>query len=232
MGQDLSIFQLILHASLVVKIVLGILLAFSIVSWAIIITKFISLSVIGLQLDRFRHKFDNMLGNMSELYNTTNNMNIRTTSRIFCLCLKEYNNLIKRGVNNNQIIMQNVERKILSIIEEETLQCESKLSILATFGSVSPYIGLLGTVWGIMSAFINIGNASDVTLASVAPGIAEALITTAFGLFVAIPAYIFYNKFLTKVNIINAKMMIFGDELLNIINSRLDVKLKDVGHDE
>jgi biopolymer transport protein TolQ len=227
MGQDLSILQLILSASLVVKLVLIILLIFSILSWGIIFTKTFSLSKIYLQLNLFHKKFNNMSNNISELYNTTYCDNIRASARIFCLSLKEYNLLVKQNIRNNQIIMQNVERKILSVIDEEVTICENGISVLATFGSVSPYIGLLGTVWGIMSAFIGIGNIGQATLASVAPGIAEALVTTAFGLFVAIPAYIFYNKFTTKINLITTKMTTFGDELLNMINSRIETKLRD-----
>ena len=227
MGQDLSIFQLILDASFVVKVVLFILLIFSVLSWAIIFSKMISLSKICFQLNLFNKKFGNMSSNISELYNLTYSNDMRTSAKVFCLSLKEYNLLVKQNISNNEVIMQNVERKIFSVIDEEVNICESGISILATLGSVSPYVGLLGTVWGIMSAFISIGSVGQATLASVAPGIAEALVTTAFGLFVAIPAYIFYNKFTTQINNINTKMSVFGDELLNIINSRLEFRLKD-----
>ncbi len=227
MGQDLSIFQLILNASFVVKVVLFILLIFSVLSWSIIFAKMISLSKIHFQLNLFNKKFGNMSNNISELYNLTYSDSMRTSAKVFCLSLKEYNLLVKQNIRNNEVIMQNVERKIFSVIDEEVNISESGISILATLGSVSPYIGLLGTVWGIMSAFISIGSVGQATLASVAPGIAEALVTTAFGLFVAIPAYIFYNKFTTKINTITTKMTIFGDELLNIINSRLESRLRD-----
>lgn len=227
MGQDLSIFQLILNASFVVKLVLLILLIFSILSWGIIFAKMISLSKMSFQLNLFIKKFSGMSNNLSELYNLSYSDNMRNSARIFCLSLKEYNLLVKQNIRNNEIIMQNVERKIISVIDEEIAICENSISILATFGSVSPYIGLLGTVWGIMSAFINIGSVGQATLASVAPGIAEALVATAFGLFVAIPAYIFYNKFTTTINTITIKMTTFGDELLNMINSRLETKVRD-----
>ena len=119
------------------------------------------------------------------------------------------------------MILLNVERTLSSTVEEEIDRYEHSLSTLATFGSVSPYIGLLGTVWGIMHAFIGLGSLGQATLTTVAPGIAEALVATAIGLFVAIPAYIFYNKFTAEVNSLNNKMNKFGDDFLNLISRRL-----------
>lgn len=140
---------------------------------------------------------------------------------MFYAGLSEYNRMSKSGVNSKDAITTNIERALTATIDEELNSFESHLSTLATFGSVSPYIGLLGTVWGIMHAFIGLSNTGQATLSSVAPGIAEALVATAIGLFVAIPAYMAYNKFTSDVNYLYNKMNRFGDEFLNLINRKL-----------
>ena len=140
---------------------------------------------------------------------------------MFYAGLSEYNPLNKTGVNNKVAIMENIERALAASLDDELNTHESRSSTLATFGSVSPYIGLLGTVWGVMHAFIGLGSTGQATLAAVAPGIAEALIATGIGLFVAIPAFMAYNKFTSDVGVLEKKMNNFGDEFLNTINRRL-----------
>ena len=221
MNQGFSILQLIMNASFVVQVVIGLLLICSIISWGIIFSKWVYLAKIKIATVSFAKKF-NTSDNISELYgNIKQKSRSHSTALMFFNGINEYNKLNQQGVKDQEIIMLNMERTLSSTAEEEVSHYESGLSTLATFGSVSPYIGLLGTVWGIMHAFIGLGTSGQATLAQVAPGIAEALIATAIGLFVAIPAYIFYNIFLTDINKLNSKMNQFGDEFLNLINRRI-----------
>ncbi len=221
MGQEISIMQLILNASIVVQIVIGILLFFSIISWGIIFSKWISLRIAKNQTYSFLKQFQNS-SNITSLYTSiVNRKNKHCTTAIFFNGINEYNKINKQGITNKSTIMENLERSVTSTIDAEIDIYEQQLPTLATFGSVSPYIGLLGTVWGIMHAFIGLGNSGQATIATVAPGIAEALIATAIGLFVAIPAYMFYNKFTADVISLTSKMTKFGDDFLNLVSRRL-----------
>ncbi len=221
MGQEISILNLILDASVIVQIVIGLLIIFSIISWGIIFSKWTTIASVKLETKTFIHKFRNS-NSISNLYNSISSQNNkRSVTALFYNGINEYNKLNKQGITDKNIIVENIERSLASTIDSEIDSYENKLSTLATFGSVSPYIGLLGTVWGIMHAFIGLGSAGQATLSSVAPGIAEALVATAIGLFVAIPAYIFYNKFSADTQSLNNKMNKFADELLNLINRRV-----------
>lgn len=217
----MSILSLIMDASLAVKAVMAILAVFSVVSWGIILSKWWALRKAKAETKKFLTQYYNS-SSITSLYTSISSLTEKTTtSQMFYSGLSEFNRLNKSGVNNKEIIAGNIERALAACIDEELNSYESHLSTLATFGSVSPYIGLLGTVWGIMHAFIGLGNTGQATLASVAPGIAEALIATAIGLFVAIPAYIAYNKFTADVGYLYNKMNKFGDEFLNLINRKL-----------
>lgn len=223
MGQEISIVQLILHASIVVQFVIGLLIVFSIISWGIIFAKWTALTKAKLDTNSFLRQFKSTK-NVATLYTAlAAKESHNSVAALFYNGINEYNKLSKQGIKNPDIIMLNIERTLSSSVENEVGRYEHKLSTLATFGSVSPYIGLLGTVWGIMHAFIGLGTSGQATLSTVAPGIAEALVATAVGLFVAIPAYIFYNKFTADVNGLNNKMNKFGDEFLNLISRRLSV---------
>lgn len=219
--EQMSVISLITDASAAVQAVMALLAVFSIISWAIIFSKWISLSAAKIQIRKFLKEYQSS-SNITTLYTSVSNNPARSTaSQMFYSGLSEYNRLNKNGITNKETITANIERSLTATIDEELNNYQSHLSTLATFGSVSPYIGLLGTVWGIMHAFIGLGNTGQATLASVAPGIAEALIATAIGLFVAIPAYIAYNKFSADVSILENKMNKFGDEFLNLINRKL-----------
>ena len=221
MGQEISIIQLILNASIIVQIVIGILVLFSIFSWGIIFSKWTFLTKAKLDTNSFLRQFAST-NNVATLYTTISGKSSRhSVAALFYNGINEYNKLNKQGTKDAEVIILNIERTLSSTVESEIDHYERSLSTLATFGSVSPYIGLLGTVWGIMHAFIGLGTQGQATLATVAPGIAEALVATAIGLFVAIPAYIFYNKFTAEVNSLNNKMNKFGDEFLNLISRRL-----------
>lgn len=219
--EQMSVTSLIANASLAVQVIMALLGVFSIVSWGIIISKAIALSKAKRETLKFTNQFFST-NSMTNLFNSISAAPTRTTTaQMFYSGLSEYNRLNKSGVNNKVAVIENIERALAASMDDELNNYESRLSTLATFGSVSPYIGLLGTVWGIMHAFIGLGNTGQATLSSVAPGIAEALIATAIGLFVAIPAYMAYNKFTADVSLLEKKMNKFGDEFLNTINRRL-----------
>lgn len=219
--EQVSMISLISNASLVVKGVMLLLAVFSIVSWGIIFSKWLALSKAKAETKRFLSQYHSS-NSITNLYNSISTTPSRTTAcQMFYSGLSEYNRLNKSGITNKDAITSNIERALTATIDEELNSYETHLSTLATFGSVSPYIGLFGTVWGIMHAFIGLGNTGQATLASVAPGIAEALVATAIGLFVAIPAYMAYNKFSADVNFLYNKMNKFGDEFLNLINRKL-----------
>ena len=219
--QDTSIIALISDASIVVQIIIAILALFSIISWGIILSKWLALAKAKAATKKFMTQYYNS-PSITNLYNAISPLSTRvSTSQMFYSGLSEYNRMSKSGVGNKDTIISNIERALAATIDEELNSYENHLSTLATFGSVSPYIGLLGTVWGIMHAFLGLGSTGQATLASVAPGIAEALIATAIGLFVAIPAYIAYNKFSADVGWLYNKMNKFGDEFLNLLNRKL-----------
>ncbi|MBP9743271.1 MAG: protein TolQ [Burkholderiales bacterium] len=221
MEQEISILQLIINASLVVQIVIAILIVFSVVSWGIILGKWTSLARAKFDTYSFLRQY-NASNNISSLFTSVSGKNSKNSvAALFYQGINEYNKLSKHGISQPHLIIENIERTLNSTLDAQLDNYEKSLSTLATFGSVSPYIGLLGTVWGIMHAFIGLGAAGQATLSSVAPGIAEALVATAVGLFVAIPAYIFYNKFSADIQSLNNKMNKFGDEFLNLINRRL-----------
>lgn len=220
--EQISILQLVLNASLVVQIVIGVLILFSVISWIIIFNKLSYLSSIKKDTMQFLQQFRNS-NNLSTLYSTINEKKSKhSVEALFFFGLNEYNKLSKQGINTPQIMIENIERSLSATIDTEIYKYETSMSTLASFGSVSPYIGLLGTVWGIMHAFLGLTQVgSSSALSSVAPGIAEALIATAIGLIVAIPAYIFFNKFTADINQLTNQMHKFGDEFLNLITRRL-----------
>lgn len=219
--EQVSIISLITNASIVVKLVMLLLAVFSVTSWGIIFSKWLALSKAKSETKKFLNQYHNS-NNITNLYNSISTLQTRTTTcQMFYSGLSEYHRLSKSGITNKDAINSNIERALAAAVDEELNSYETHLSTLATFGSVSPYIGLFGTVWGIMHAFIGLGNTGQATLSSVAPGIAEALVATAIGLFVAIPAYMAYNKFSADVNFLYNKMNKFGDEFLNLINRKL-----------
>ncbi len=222
MNQDLSLLQLVLHASLVVQVIILLLLVFSVLSWSLIFSKLLFLRNKKNNIISFSGQFYTSK-NLTEFYLelNKNQNNQKGLALVFINAINEYNKLKKQDSTSHEIMIQNIERNLISTIDQELESCTNHLDILATFASVGPYIGLLGTVWGIMHAFLGLGNQTQAVLSAVAPGIAEALVTTAIGLFVAIPAYIFYNQFTAQINKINLKFQAFADDLLNIISRRI-----------
>jgi biopolymer transport protein TolQ len=215
--QDLSVISLIANASVLVQLVmLGLLLA-SLFSWYYIFRKYYSLRRAHRQTDEFEKDFWSG-GNLNELYQAAVNSRHGSGSleRIFESGYREFSKLRRPGLDI-AAVMDGTRRAMRATYQREVELLESHLSFLASVGSVSPYVGLFGTVWGIMNSFRGLANVAQATLAQVAPGIAEALIATAMGLFAAIPAVVAYNRFAGDVNRLATRFESFMEEFSNIL---------------
>lgn len=218
MTQDLSIIQLVLQASLVVQLVMVLLLAISITSWAAIFGKLFSLKKIRMLNDKFERDFWSG-SSLNDLYAAAS-QNARSAGpmeRIFASGMREFLKLRERRISDGATLMDGARRAMRASFQREMDVIETHLSFLASVGSVSPYVGLFGTVWGIMHAFTGLAALTQVTLASVAPGIAEALVATAIGLFAAIPAVVAYNRFARDIDRIAIHQETFIEEFSNIL---------------
>ena len=215
-NDTMSILELMLQASLLVQIVMVLLILASLASWVVIFTKSSTLKNLRLESDNFDSEFWSG-GELNGLYRryTEEEAEPLGMASIFVAGYREYNRLAGNGTVDRTELVDGVHRVGLSR-EIETL--ESRLSFLATVGSTSPYVGLFGTVWGIMNSFRSLGALQQVTVATVAPGISEALIATAMGLFAAIPAVIAYNRFSSNAESLIARYEVFVEEFLSIVN--------------
>jgi biopolymer transport protein TolQ len=195
---DHSALDLILQASLIVQFVMALLAGASVVSWAIILRKRQLLRAERAAADRFEEQFWSG-GDLAALYKALESGSPTGMVGVFVAGFREFSRLRKQvGIAGGQLLEGS--RRAMRVAQlRETDRLEENLSTLATIGSTSPYVGLFGTVWGIMSAFQGLGNVQQATLAMVAPGIAEALIATAMGLFAAIPAVVAYNRYADQV---------------------------------
>ncbi len=215
---DLSITQLIVDASPLVQCVMLFLLLLSVVSWTIIIQRGRYLKSCRANADAFEDEFWNS-SDLNKLYqNCVNRSESTAMEKIFTSGFKEFARMHKQGVKNKDTLMDGTYRAMKVTCSRELEELENHLPTLATIGSISPYVGLFGTVWGIMSAFIALSAVKNATLAMVAPPIAEALIATAMGLFAAIPAVLFYNRYVTKVEKLENQYLNFIDEFSTILN--------------
>ena len=221
MNANLSLAHLVAQASLPVQFIMLLLLAASVGSWAVIFAKRNLLSRTRKAADDFENRFWSG-GALTDLYESTRrNKEDEGLVPIFSAGFEEYTRQQQGGRIDPDDIMAAVQRQMRVAQVREVERLEGGLSLLATIGSVSPYVGLLGTVWGIMSAFIAIGNVKQASLAMVAPGIAEALIATAIGLFAAIPAVVAYNFFTRSVESLENRYLTFSDEMIGIIERAL-----------
>jgi biopolymer transport protein TolQ len=222
MNQDLSIVNLILQASWVVKAVVALLVGISFFSWVVIARKFFALRRVAELNDAFDRDFWSST-NYNELLAaaTQNARNTGPMERIFASGMREYQKLRERRILDTGALLDGARRAMRATYQRELDGIESKLSFLATVGSVSPYIGLFGTVWGIMHAFTGLAALEQVTLSSVAPGIAEALVATAIGLFAAIPAVVAFNRFAHDIDRVANKLETFIEEFSNILQRNL-----------
>ena len=217
MNQDLSIFSLVAHASLVVQLVMAGLMIASLASWTVIFSKLFGLKSTRTANEEFEREF--WAGkNINDLYHDALKRERGSPmQRIFASGMREFIKLHERRVSDSGALLDGARRAMRASFQRELDTIESNLSFLASVGSVSPYVGLFGTVWGIMHAFIGLANMTQVTLATVAPGIAEALVATAIGLFAAIPAVIAYNRFARDIDRIAIQLETFIEEFSNIL---------------
>lgn len=226
MTQDLSIVSLILHASWVVQGVVALLVGVSIASWAAIFRKIIALKKVQQLNEAFDREFWSGTS-LNDLFAgaAKNAKHSGPMERIFASGMREYQKLhqlhINRRITDPGTLMDGARRAMRASYQRELDAIETNLSFLATVGSVSPYVGLFGTVWGIMHAFTGLASLEQVTLATVAPGIAEALVATAIGLFAAIPAVVAYNRFAHDIDRIANKLETFIEEFSNILQRNL-----------
>jgi len=217
MNNDLSIVSLIMHASFVVQIVIALLLMVSLASWTVIFGKLLSLGRIKQGNEAFEQEFWSGK-NLNELFNAVGSrLNGAPLERIFASGMREFLKLREKRVSDATAMLDASRRAMRASFQRELDAMESNLSFLASVGSVSPYVGLFGTIWGIMHAFVGLSNLTQVTLATVAPGIAEALVATAIGLFAAIPAVLAYNRFARQIDRSAITLETFIEEFSNIL---------------
>ncbi len=218
MTADLSLIHLIAQASLLVKGVMLILLLASIASWYIIVLKRDLLKHTRKDADWFEDQFWSG-GNLATVYKTVSKRENSESGLqgLFLAGFDELSRQRQQHVTDPDDVLASVQRAMRASLVREVDRLEAGLAPLATIGSTSPYIGLFGTVWGIMNAFISLGNVQQATLSMVAPGIAEALIATAMGLFAAIPAVIAYNAFTNQVDRLESRYQAFMEEFAGIV---------------
>jgi biopolymer transport protein TolQ len=215
MNQDISILQLVLNASFVQAVMAGLLLT-SLASWTVIFAKLISLRRVKSGNEDFERDFwsGKSLADLNQA--ATTRKNGAPLERIFAGGMREFMKLREKRLDA-ATQLDGARRAMRVGFQRELDVVESNLSFLASVASVSPYVGLFGTVWGIMHAFVGLSNMQQVTLATVAPGIAEALVATAIGLFAAIPAVIAYNRFARDIDRIATTLETFIEEFSNIL---------------
>ncbi len=219
MNQDFSIITLVLHASAVVQLVMAGLLVTSLASWTVIFSKLFGLRRTRAGNDDFEREFWSGK-NLNELYQAASAAPQGDASaplqRIFAAGMREFLKLRERRLDA-ATQLDGARRAMRASLQRELDVIEGNVGFLASVGSVSPYVGLFGTVWGIMHAFVGLANVQQVTLATVAPGIAEALVATAIGLFAAIPAVVAYNRFARDIDRIAMQLETFIEEFSNIL---------------
>ncbi|MBI5257964.1 MAG: protein TolQ [Burkholderiales bacterium] len=223
MNQDLSIVNLVLHASLVVQLVIAGLMFTSLASWTVIFAKVFGLRSLRRRNDDFERDFWSGK-NLNELYSAAGTKaDTAPMERLFASGMREFMKLRERR-QEPQALLDGARRAMRASLQRELDMIEGNVGFLASVGSVSPYVGLFGTVWGIMHAFVGLANVQQVTLATVAPGIAEALVATAIGLFAAIPAVVAYNRFARDIDRIAVQLETFIEEFSNILQRNAGVQ--------
>ena len=223
MSADLSFFSLVASAGVLVKLVLLALLAASLGSWALIFRKHMFLKRARGQAHAFEAEFWSGR-DLVTVYNRVNSTKTETQGleRIFHAGFREFARLRGQDGMDPQLVMAGTERAMRAALNYEVESLESSLSYLATVGSTSPYVGLFGTVWGIMNSFRSLGNVNQATLAMVAPGISEALVATAMGLFAAIPAVIAYNRYVDSAERLANRYQTFVEEFSTILQRQIN----------
>lgn len=217
-GNQLDIMNLLIHASLPVQIVMIVLLFASVASWFIIFRKKRQLDAATQEVDAFEERFWSGIS-LDKLFNSTTDRNreINGVEAIFESGYREFNRVKQRLPGDSRIQLEGAQRGMRATGSREIDDLEHNLEFLANIGSISPYIGLFGTVWGIMISFQGLAQLKEATIATVAPGISEALIATAMGLFAAIPAVWAYNRFATRVERLAVRYEAFSEEFSSIL---------------
>lgn len=231
MTGNFSPLELVLHASLIVQLVMVLLLLASVISWSIMLRKRAELNRARAEADRFEEVFWSG-GDLSAMFRSIDQSRRVTKGMesIFESGFREFSRMRQQaGVGSEQLI-EGSRRGMRVALLKESDRLENSLSMLATVGSTSPYVGLFGTVWGIMGAFQGLGNVQQATLAVVAPHIAEALIATAMGLFAAIPAVIAYNRYADQVSRMELRYDTFVEELSSILQRHATTPRSNVAH--
>ncbi len=225
MSFDETILKLVIDASLIVKIVMAILVLASLTSWTLMLIKSSQLSKAQRRLDRFEDRFWSGIS-LNKLYSDLSHYSKRSgMAAIFYNGYHEYARLNNKNTQPRQLPLIDTANRAMRVAETREIdKLEQNLSFLATVGSTSPYIGLFGTVWGIMNSFLSLSQMQQATLAVVAPGIAEALIATAIGLFAAIPAVIAYNRFSDKLDRIAVRYENFREEFTTLLERQTLLK--------
>jgi biopolymer transport protein TolQ len=225
MTPELSIFALIKEASLIVQLVLFILLLASVVSWTFIFSKFREIERAEETSEHFEERFWSGI-DLIDLYRqlAKDEYDTEGMENIFLAGFKEFARLRQQQGITPDALVSGAQRTMRVALNRELERLDERLPFLATVGSTSPYIGLFGTVWGIMNSFRSLGNVKQATLAMVAPGISEALIATAMGLFAAIPAVMAYNRYSTNIERLANRYEAFTEEFLGLLHRQAHAK--------
>jgi biopolymer transport protein TolQ len=222
---DVSLWSLFMQAGLVVKLVMLGLIAASVWTWAIVIDKYLAYGRARRQFEKFEQVFWSGQS-LEELYRTLSERNNTGLAAIFVAAMREWKKSFERGARSPIGLQMRIDRAMDVTLSRESETLSSRLGSLATIGSAGPFIGLFGTVVGIMTSFQAIAGSKSTNLAVVAPGIAEALLATAIGLVAAIPAVIAYNKFTADAGKLSGRMEGFADEFSAILSRQIDEKLQ------
>ena len=217
-SESLSIFDLVADAGPVVMLVMFVLFAASVVSWVMIVQRFVYHSRASASFSRFEKSFWSG-GDLAQLYRQGNSQNAQGIEAIFRAGFKEFSRLSQQ--KNTAAVMEGTQRAMRVALMREQEKLELHLPFLASVASVSPYVGLFGTVWGILNSFRGLANQHQATLATVAPGISEALVATAMGLFAAIPAVLAYNRFVARAESLGANYHTFTEEFSSILHRQV-----------
>jgi biopolymer transport protein TolQ len=217
-ASSFNVIELILRASAPVQLVILLLVAASIISWSMIFRKYFAYREAMREASKFEVKFWSG-GNLNQMYmELAKNESAATgMANVFIEGFREFKRLTQQANIQPMDILEGVQRAMRVALSREVDELETNLSFLATVGSTSPYVGLFGTVWGIMNSFLALSGAQSVTIADVAPGIAEALIATAIGLFAAIPAVVAYNRYANRTERLVTRYEIFMEEFSSIL---------------
>ena len=222
---EMSLWSLFANASVLVKFIMIALLLLSIISWAFIFQRHSTYRTAKIQQEQFEEQFWSGT-DLNRLYESleARDAKLDGMAKIFVEGFREFLRLRQHAKVAPEVVMTGSERSMRIVVNKEIERLEAQLPFLATVGSVSPYIGLLGTVWGIMHAFLALGAVKQASISMVAPGIAEALIATAMGLFAAIPAVVAYNRFSQHLERLVGRYETFKEEFSNILHRQAHLK--------